>query len=59
MTIHAKKIGYHDTSITTKPLNDAILEFFRSVTKKKFDDDGQTARFRRKHIDTVVAIIVP
>jgi len=30
--------------------NDASLEFFWSVITTKFDDVGQTARFRRKHI---------
>jgi len=37
--------------------NDAILEFFFfwSAITTKFDDDGQTARLRRKQIYTVVA----
>jgi len=53
MTIHAKKNGYNDETA----YNDASLEFFGSVITTKFDDDGQTARFRRKHIYTVVAIV--
>jgi len=50
MTIRAKKIEYNDASITTKPLITTQVGVFWSVITTKFDDDAQTARFRRKHI---------
>ena len=57
MTKHAKKQIQRRVHNDETAYNDAILAFFWSVITTKFDDDGQTARFHRKHINTVVAIV--